>query len=220
MDVCIVIPALNEALGISSVIEELRALGYDDILIVDGGSKDDTREIARSLGARVILEKRKGYGRAYKTGFENADANIIATMDGDGTYPVEAIPGLVSKLIDEELDFITTNRFAELEEGAMNPLHAIGNLVLNLEFLLLFKKFIKDSQSGMWIFRRDVLKKFNMISDGMGFSEEIKGEACRKCRIKEVGIKYRQRVGEKKLSSFKDGIDNFLFMLEKRLKYE
>lgn len=212
---------MNEEASIGQVLDEVRAAltgaGIDfDMSIVDTNSKDRTREIALSKGAKVIEEPRRGYGRAYKTGFEKADGDLIATLDADCTYPAEDIPKLVQMLNDEKLDFITTNRFARLEEGAMSTKHKIGNGLLNLTTRLLFNVRIKDSQSGMWVFRRESLGKLTLTSDGMPLSEELKIEAFKKLKTKEVGITYRPRVGEVKLSSWKDGWKNMKFLWHKR----
>jgi hypothetical protein len=98
----------------------------------------------------------------------------------------------------------------------MSTMHKIGNLGLSFTTRLLFGRIIRDSQSGMWVFRRDALQKINVQDDGMPFSEEIKIEAFRKLRSKEVMIAYRRRVGEVKLSSWKDGWNNFKFLWVKR----
>jgi hypothetical protein len=81
---------------------------------------------------------------------------------------------------------------------------------------ILFGVRLKDSQSGMWVFRKDCLQKLKVCDDGMPFSEEIKVEAFRKVRSREVPIHFRQRVGEVKLSSWKDGRRNLSFLLKKR----
>ncbi|NYT12819.1 MAG: glycosyltransferase family 2 protein [Methanomassiliicoccales archaeon] len=185
-------------------------------MIVDTNSKDRTREIAGSKGARIIDEPRRGYGRAYKTGFESADGEIIATLDADCTYPAEDIPALARTLLSENLDFITTNRFARPEEGAMSSSHRFGNNMLTFTLNLLFGMGIKDSQSGMWVFRKSSLEKFDLTDDGMPLSEEIKIEAFRKVKAREIPITYRKRKGEVKLSSWKDGRKNFAFLWKKK----
>jgi glycosyltransferase involved in cell wall biosynthesis len=223
LKVSVVIPTMNEEASIGQVLDEVRKAmagsGLEfDMSIVDTNSKDRTREIAMSKGARVIEEPRRGYGRAYKTGFEKAEGDLIATLDADCTYPAEDIPKLVRMLQDEGLDFITTNRFAEMEEGAMSTKHKIGNGMLNLTTRILFNVRIKDSQSGMWVFRRSCLKDLELTSDGMPLSEELKIEAFKKLKAKEVGIVYRPRVGEVKLSSWKDGWKNMKFLWHKRFR--
>ncbi|HUL39427.1 MAG TPA: glycosyltransferase family 2 protein [Methanomassiliicoccales archaeon] len=220
LKVSVVIPTMNEEKSIGAVMDSInstmRASAYDfEVLIVDL-SKDRTREIAASKGARVIDEPRKGYGRAYRSGFEAATGGIIATLDADCTYPAEDVPRLADMLQAEGLDFITTDRFADMEEGAMSGMHRFGNKVLTITSRLLFNVRFHDSQSGMWVFRKGCLSELDLRDDGMPFSEEIKIEAFKKLRAKEVPIVYRKRVGDVKLSSWKDGWRNFKFLWKKR----
>ncbi|NPA75578.1 MAG: glycosyltransferase family 2 protein [Euryarchaeota archaeon] len=220
MKISVVIPTLNEEASIGHVLDRIpKDPKYDwEIVVVDGNSKDRTREIAESKGARVIIEKRKGYGRAYKTGFAEATGDIIVTLDGDDTYPAEKIPELVDYLIKNNLDFISCERFTLMQEGAMGITHKVGNKILTLTLRILFGVKIKDSQSGMWIFRRKILKDLNVTSDGMPFSEEIKIEAWRKFKCEEVPIEYRERKGEVKLNTWEDGLRNLLFLFKKKFR--
>jgi len=223
--ISIIIPALNEEEGIEGVIraipkEELCSMGFDvQILVVDGNSQDRTRELATKAGAEVIIEPRRGYGRAYKIGFAYATGDIIATADADLTYPVEDIPEFVRVLQDENLDFITTNRFAYMEKDAMSLRNRIGNSVRNLAARLLFHLNLKDSQSGMWVFRKDILGRLVLKSDKMSFSEELKLETCHfaRCRWREMPIQYKARVGKIKLRGWKDGFQNLLYLVKKRV---
>ena len=214
--VTVIIPTLNEEDSIGEVIDLIPKV-YE-ILIVDSDSKDKTKEIAKSKGARVINESRLGYGRAYKTGFENAKGDIIATLDGDLTYPAEEILNIVQMLEDESLDFITCDRLSMLEKGVMSRFHRFGNWLLKFFTNLLFGMKIKDSQSGMWIFRRTILEKINLTSDGMPLSEEIKIETYKKVKFKEIPIEYRVRKGEAKISSWGDGRKNLFFLFRKRFR--
>jgi len=193
-----------------------------EILIVDGNSTDKTREIASSKGAQVILEKRKGYGRAYKTGLAQATGDIIVTGDADATYPFNTIHEYIQQLLDSHLDFITTNRFAGLKHGSMSLKHRFGNLTLAWTLRILFLVNIRDSQSGMWIFKRDALSKIQPLetfNDGMPFSEEIKIEMFtnKHIKTKEIPSTLYPREGQVKLESFKDGIKNLKFLFKKRV---
>ncbi|MGB2826063.1 MAG: glycosyltransferase family 2 protein [Thermoplasmata archaeon] len=218
--VSVIIPTMNEEKSVGLVIEEVRGAfagkRETEILVVDTNSEDRTKEIAASLGAIVLDEPRRGYGRAYRTGFENAKGEFIATLDADMTYPATDLPGLVDMLDAEGLDFITTNRFARMEKGAMRTKHRVGNWVLSTATRLLFRVRVRDSQSGMWVFRRSVLDVVKLESLGMAMSEEIKIEAFRKARAKEVPITYRVRIGEVKLNSWRDGLGNLKFLFRKR----
>jgi glycosyltransferase involved in cell wall biosynthesis len=193
-----------------------------EILIIDGDSKDKTRKIASSKGAQVILEKRKGYGRAYKTGLAQATGDIIVTGDADATYPFNTIHEYIQQLLDSHLDFITTDRFAALKHGSMSLKHRFGNLTLAWTLRILYLVNIRDSQSGMWIFKRDALSKIQALetfNDGMPFSEEIKIEMFTNKPIKarEIPSTLHPREGQVKLESFKDGIKNLKFLFKKRV---
>jgi glycosyltransferase involved in cell wall biosynthesis len=217
--VSVVIPTMNEEASVGLVIAEVKdAFGERpfEILVVDTDSKDRTREIASSLGAIVVEEPRRGYGRAYKTGFERASGDIIATLDADMTYPASEIPRLADELVSKGLDFITTNRFANMEKGAMGAKHRLGNWMLSVTARILFRVRIRDSQSGMWVFKRAVLSSLDLESDAMAMSEEIKIEAFKRSRAVEVPITYRVRIGEVKLDSWKDGLGNLKFLFRKR----
>lgn len=215
-----VIPACNEEESIGKVIEEIKD-AMDKVkekyeILVVSNSTDQTDKIARRLGATVIREERKGYGRAYKTGFKKAKGKIIVTGDADYSYPFCEVPKLLEILKKENLDFITTNRFAKMEKEAMPFSHKIGNLILTFFTFILFGVSVRDSQSGMWVFRREFLKeiKLERLSDGMAFSQEIKILAFKKAKAKEVPIAYRRREGKKKLRSFRDGIGNLISLFK------
>lgn len=219
--VTVIIPTLNEGESIGQTLDEIpRDFAELEILIVDGLSKDRTVEIAKKKGAKVILEKRKGYGRAYKTGFKKATGDIIVTLDGDTTYPAYDIPRVVKMLIDEDLDFITCDRLSTLKKEAMTKKHRFGNWVLAKTTNILFWMKIKDSQSGMWVFWRKILKKINLTSDGMPLSQEIKIEVFKNPNIKtiEIPVEYRIRIGDIKLDTWGDGIGNWKALWRKRFR--
>ena len=222
--ISIVIPALNEEDSVERTIlaipqTDLEKMGYEvQILVVDGNSDDRTRELASGVGAEVILEPRRGYGRAYKTGLAHAKGEIIVTADADGSYPVEDIPKLVQILEREDLEFITTNRFALMEKDAMSFRNKIGNNILNLTTRILFRLNIKDCQSGMWVFRKSILERL-VLRSNTPLSQEFKIEACHfaGCRWREVPIKYYPRSGKAKLGSWKVGFTNLGDLIRKRV---
>jgi glycosyltransferase involved in cell wall biosynthesis len=191
----------------------------DEVIVVDNGSTDHTAAIARQMGAQVVSELNRGYGRAYKSGFSRATGDIIVTLDGDHSYPVDALSYLLEAFMHCGVGFLSASRFPVLHDAAMNSKHKFGNRVLSIVMSLLFLRWVHDSQSGMWVFRRDVLSKMKLVSDGMAFSEEIKIEAITKREIgfREIFISYSQRIGERKLMPWRDGINNLLFLVRKRL---
>ncbi len=216
--ISVVIPCHNEEEGIAAVLAQMPPL-VDEVVVVDNASTDRTAEVARAAGAEVVYEGRKGYGRAYKSGFAHARGDIIVTMDGDGTYPPESIPLLVYVLIEEKLDFITARRWYSKTGQAKSPIRLFGNAILSATLMCLFFKFLVDSQSGMWVFKRDVLKKIVPKSDGMALSEELKILAFthRDLRCLEMPIYYGERIGTSKLNIWRDGFVNLFFLVQMRL---
>ncbi|HEU4364719.1 MAG TPA: glycosyltransferase family 2 protein [Candidatus Krumholzibacteria bacterium] len=217
LKISVVIPCYNEEEGVRHVIERLPAY-IDEVVVVDNNSTDRTGEVAASLGARVVYEKRKGYGAAYKAGLPAVTGDVTVTLDGDGTYPSEQIAELVDHLVERKLDFVSASRFPLRNPKAMNFSNKVGNMVLTAGMALLYARVVRDSQSGMWVFRSAAWPKLNVQSDGMAFSEEIKIEAIRhpEVRFGEYPISYHPRVGEVKLQKWRDGFRNLFFLVTKR----
>ena len=149
----------------------------DEIIVVDNASTDRTSDVAASLGAKVIREDVRGYGRSYKRGFAVATGDLIITLDGDHSYPADALSYLIEAFLHLDVDFLNASRFPVRDRRAMSFKNKFGNLVLSLAMSMLFFRWVRDSQSGMWVFRRSILKDMKLESDGMAFSEEIKIEA-------------------------------------------
>jgi len=220
-EVSVVIPTMNEEASIGAVIDEVQTAlaGWDlEILIVDTDSRDRTRDIAIAKGARVVPEPRRGYGRAYKTGFAAATGTFVATLDADLTYPASRFPDFLAALAEDRADFVSGDRLSRLSDGAMTGMHRVGNEILNLAFRSLYDSGVRDSQSGMWSFRRSILPRLRLVHDGMGFSEELKLEVIRAgFRFLEIPIEYRIRVGDKKIRSVGDATGNLIWLVRKRV---
>lgn len=217
LSLTVVIPCLNEEQGIEEVLKRMPSF-VDQVIVVDNGSTDRTAEIARSYGAMVIREDVRGYGRSYKRGFASVTTDLIVTLDGDHSYPPDAISYLLEAFLHLEADFLNASRFPVRDPKAMSLKHKIGNLILSLAMSLLYFRWVRDSQSGMWVFRRSILDEMTLESDSMAFSEEIKIEALKNRRIRfgEISILYSSRLGEKKLNPWRDGLHNLLFLFKKR----
>lgn len=215
--VSVVIPCYNEEDGIGVTLADMPGV-VDEVTVVDNNCTDRTAEIATAMGAKVVCEPKPGYGAAYKAGFRAATGDIIVTMDGDATYPRAFIPVLLDVLIDEELDFISCDRTGHKAEEANSRLRVLGNFILNLAMFALYFVWLKDSQSGMWVFRRSILPQLELTSDGMSFSEELKIEAFGRKNLKarELPIYYKPRIGESKLNLWRDGFANLFFLFKKR----
>jgi len=215
--ITVIIPCLNEEQGIEKVMRRMPEF-VDEVIVVDNNSTDRTADVAESLGARVIREHVRGYGRAYKKGFSVATGDVIITLDGDHSYPPDAISYLLEAFLHLEADFLNASRFPVRDRQAMSFKHKFGNFVLSVAMSLLYFRWVRDSQSGMWVFRRSILEEMNLTSDGMAFSEEIKIEALKSARVRfaEISIQYSSRLGEIKLNPWRDGFYNLWFLVKKR----
>ena len=145
-------------------------------------------------------------------------SDLIITLDGDHSYPADALSYLIEAFLHLDVDFLNASRFPVRDRSAMSFKNKFGNLVLSLAMSVLFFRWVRDSQSGMWVFRRSILKEMKLESDGMAFSEEIKIEAVRNRSIRfgEISIQYSSRLGETKLNPWRDGFHNLAFLAKKR----
>ena len=215
--ITVIIPCLNEEQGVEKVLRAMPEF-VDEVIVVDNNSTDRTSEVAASLGAKVIREELRGYGRAYKRGFAAATCDLIVTLDGDQSYPVDALSYLIEAFLHLHVDFLNASRFPVRDAQAMSFKNKMGNLALSMAMSVLFFRWVRDSQSGMWVFRRSILQNMKLVADGMAFSEEIKIEALRDTRIRfgEISIMYSSRLGETKLNLWRDGFQNLAFLAKKR----
>ena len=215
--ITVIIPCLNEEQGIEGVLRAMPDF-VDEVIVVDNGSTDRTSDVATALGAKVIREDVRGYGRSYKRGFAGASGDLIVTLDGDHSYPVDALSYLIEAFLHLNVDFLNASRFPVRDSRGMSFRNKMGNLILSLAMSVLFLRWVRDSQSGMWVFRRSILREMKLESDSMSFSEEIKIEALRSSTIRfgEISIMYSSRMGESKLNPWKDGMGNLWFLVKKR----
>ena len=215
--ISVVIPCHNEEDGIAAVLDQMPPI-VDEVVVVDNCSTDNTAKVATERGARVVPEKRKGYGFAHKTGYAAARGDIIVTMDGDGTYPPDSVPLLLYVMLEEKVDFITARRWYSKNGETKSPIRLLGNAILSGAMMCLYFRFIIDSQSGMWVFKKEILDDLDLTSDSMALSEEIKIEAFTHPSVRaiEMPIYYGERIGISKLNIWKDGFYNLFFLVKKR----
>src|SRR5439155_21999524 len=135
--ITVVIPCLNEEVGISGVLREVPSF-VDEVIVVDNGSTDRTAVVARNMGAQVISELHRGYGKAYKSGFSRATGDIIVTLDGDHSYPVDALSYLLEAFMHCRVGFVSASRFPMFNDAAMTPKHKFGNRIISLAMSVLF----------------------------------------------------------------------------------
>jgi glycosyltransferase involved in cell wall biosynthesis len=168
----------------------------------------------------AVIQPIRGYGNAYKAGFANAHGDIIVTGDADLTYPFDILPDVIHMIEDDNVDFINTDRLTTLNKEVMEGSHVWGNMLLTVATKVLFNWPFKDSQSGMWIFKRSIWEDLTVESSGMPFSQELKIEAyARGFNCIEIPIDYRARAGEVKLNTIKDGFGNIWQLVKKRISY-
>ncbi|MHB1295223.1 MAG: glycosyltransferase family 2 protein [Anaerolineae bacterium] len=211
----VVVPALNEELGIASIIQrvlsaraELRNVGVQEmeLIVVDDGSKDATAEIAsRYEGVRLIRHPHNmGYGAALKTGFCAASGELVGFLDADGTYPPESFPALCAEAL-KGADLVVGSRRSGGKNG-MPLVRRIGNLLWSNLVTLLGCHKVLDPASGMRVFRKSVFEHLCPLPDGLNFTPVMSTRAIYEgLRTVEVPIPYEERAGRSKLSVVRDG---------------
>lgn len=211
----VVIPAYNEADGIEeiavrvlSVKNDLAEIGVEDLelLVVDDGSGDGTAEVAgRIEGVRLICHgTNKGYGAALKTGFSNANGELIGFLDADGTYPPEYFPQLCQKALNGG-ELVIGSRMSGTK-SKMPVTRRLGNFFFANLLSLIGRQKVSDSASGMRVFQRNILERIYPLPDGLNLTPVMSTRAVHEgIQMVEVPIPYDERVGNSKLSVFRDG---------------
>lgn len=217
--ICIIIPTLNEESSIGKVIDEiprkpLEDSGYTvDVVVVDGLSTDQTVQIAKGKGARILYETRTGKARAIRTALEKVESDYVFMLDGDFTYSASHIPAMLNVLQNYPV-VIGSRLRGKREKGALRKVNLIGNHLLTAIANILYGTSISDLCTGFWGFRKEVVQNLNLTSEGFQLEAELLVQVAKKgYKIGEVPILYRCRAGKAKLSGFKDGmkIGRFLF---------
>ena len=219
-EISVVMPCLNEEESVAHCVElaleGIRRSGKTgEVVICDNGSTDRSVEVAEAAGARVVHQPQRGYGSAYRKGFEEARGKYLVMGDSDGSYDFSQLHLLIEKL-DSGSDYVLGSRFAgEILPGAMPWLHRyVGNPVLTGVLNRFFGLSTSDAHSGMRAFRRTAYDQMGLATEGMEFASEIVISAARAgLTVDEVPITYHPRIGESKLHSFRDGWRHLRFML-------
>jgi glycosyltransferase involved in cell wall biosynthesis len=219
-DVSVVLPCLNEEETVAECVRKAktwfrRAGVHGEVVVVDNGSTDRSREEAERAGARVIDEPRRGYGAAHLRGFAESYGDIIVMADADDTYDLLNLDPLIAPL-REGYDMTVGNRMGDMEPGAMTWSHrVIGTPVITF-ILSVFagSKGVGDSQCGLRAFTRDAYERMELRSSGMELASEMILKAFRRgMKVAEVPTPYAVRKGESKLSTFRDGWRHLRFLL-------
>jgi glycosyltransferase involved in cell wall biosynthesis len=197
MRVSVVIPALNEEEPIGDVVRAIPRGAVDEVLVVDNGSTDGTAERARSAGARVIAEPRRGYGRACKAGIAAvaADCDVIVFLDGDGSDCPEFIPDMVEPILAGKQDFVIGSRIRAGASGAANLHQLLAGWVAGRLLRLLYGVRFSDMCPFRAI-RRDAVMRLGMAETTYGWNLEMQFRAAKSgLRILELRVDHRTRRG-------------------------
>jgi glycosyltransferase (TIGR04182 family) len=207
-EVCVLIPTYNESETISDVIEGFRDGGFEHILVMDGYSDDDTREVAEEAGARVEIQSGEGKGQAVREAMDYISQPYVLMVDGDSTYRPDEAEQMLAPLFSGEAQHVLGNRFANMESGAMSRLNQTGNSIINKAFRVIHGRDLQDILSGYRAFTRDSFERLSLSATGFGIETEMAVECVRKnIRTTVVPITYEPRPDESEtnLRPFRDG---------------
>jgi len=202
--VAVVIPCLDEEAAIGGLVEALRAQGVDQAIVVDGGSRDRTIERAEAAGAEVVVEPRRGYGRACAAGVAaaRADAAVIAFMDGDGSDDPAFAPAVIGPVLGGEVDFCMGSRLGMGgDRHALTVQQRAAGVIAGLLIRIAYGVRFTD-MSPFRAIRRDRLEALGMSEPTYGWNLEMQMRlAARRLEVREVPVQCRPRMGgESKVS--------------------
>jgi glycosyltransferase involved in cell wall biosynthesis len=210
----VVIPVYNEVQTLEEVVARVREVPVDkEIILVDDGSTDGTREVLSRLegqsGLKVIYhEKNQGKGAALRTGFEHCEGEIVIIQDADLEYFPEEYPSLLEPIEKGWADVVYGSRFLGHPHRVLFFHHYLANQLLTFLSNLFTNLNLTDMESCYKVFRRDVLQKLDLKSNRFGFEPEVTAKMARlKCRVFEVAVSYNGRTyDEGKKINWKDGL--------------
>jgi len=220
--ISVIIPCKNEAEIIASLIREIPSC-VDEVIVIDNDSSDNTFSEAKNAGAIVLKEKRAingiGYGYAHQTGLALASGDYFVAIDGDKTYPSFEIKKIIDFMEKEKVDFVSCNRLPLKNKSSISKTRKLGIIILNWVVRLLYGYPIKDTLTGMWVTKKEVVEKLNLKQGGWDFSPEIKLSAISHPEIKfeEYHINAFVRNGDvSKQKIWRTGIGHFIYILKRR----
>jgi glycosyltransferase (TIGR04182 family) len=178
--VCVLLPAYNESETVGEVVAGFREEGFHDILVIDGGSEDDTREIARREGARVEIQSGRGKGQAIREGVRKyIDAPYVLLADADCTYQPEDARAMLQPLFDGEAEHVIGDRYGDIHDDAMTRFNDVGNTIFNWLFRTIHGEDFEDILSGYRAFTRASFDRLQLRADGFGIETEMCVEVAR-----------------------------------------
>ena len=215
------IPVYNEEKNVGFVIEsvkKLRSLYNVEIIAIDDGSTDDSANVIKKRGVRLLCNKRNmGKGAAIRKGLEDATGDIIVIQDADLEYDPRLIPRLVEPIIAKRARVVYGSRFKGKCRG-MKTVNRIGNIILSSATSLLFKTKITDMMTGYKAFTKEALENIKLTSKGFEFEPEITAKIIsRRVKILEVPIEYEGRGRGKKITWI-DGLKSLVTLVKAFLR--
>lgn len=222
MRVSVIIPTHNEAQAIGRVLADLPAGIVTEVLVVDSNSTDGTTEIAEKMGARVLREPRRGYGRACLTGIAAVtDPDIVVFLDGDYSDRPDEVPLLLAPIVEGRADITLGSRLAKQNVRGALPWHSVlGNRMAAGMIRILYRQRISDLGPFRAV-RADVLRQLALEEDTYGWAVEmiLKGSRAG-FRIVEVPVSYYPRIGKSKISGTLRGtVGAAWFILSRIVRY-
>ena len=173
-DVCVLLPTLNEEATVGEVVVSFRDHGFEDILVIDGGSTDDTREEAGAAGARVVEQSGEGKGQALREAIlSHVETPYVLLVDADATYRAEDAARLLEPLVEGSAEHVIGNRFADMRPGSMGWFNRTGNRVINWAFGKVHGQTYGDILSGYRAFTRESFERMRLATDGFGIETEM-----------------------------------------------
>jgi len=207
-NVTIVIPTKNEEKSISEIMDSVKRYG-DEILIVDGHSKDRTRDVASRKGARVVLDGGKGKGDGIRTAIREAKGDIIVFIDADGSHIPADIPELVKPIKEGKADLVIASRMRggsdELYGNISEAFRLIMSVFINLIINYRFSSHITDSQNGFRAIRKSAAEKLDLKADKFDIEEEMLMKCLKKgFRVSEIpSMELKRKYGKSNISLWK-----------------